>query len=505
MTSYFIKSGLCLGLLLVFYHLFLEREKMHQFNRFYLLGSVLFSFLAPLFVIYVEPKEIIEVPLVTKATTGKIEHQTLFTLQNIMLGIYTIGVLFLSIRFIKNIFDISFKISRNEKLKLNNATLVLVDDEILPHTFWNYIFINKKEFQKNEIEEELFTHELAHVTQKHTIDVILLELTQIVLWFNPFIIWLKKAVQLNHEFLADDSVISSHQNISYYQTLLLDKAAWNNKFYLASNLNYSLTKKRLKMMKTPSSKLSILLKKLALLPLLIGFVFVFANRVEAQTKKKPTVIEVKEVEKSATRAQMKEYNKLLENAQKTKMFKLDDIKRMRYLHSLMSAKQKKSTKSIYDFIPPPPPRPTKIVVKEVEKKGKKAPKPVKIEVVKKGKKNEKIIIEEIEDEDEDEGEVEEKEEEIEIVETSDWDNIKKKLKHSDLDEEEEVDIIKHKKGDHDFDLDSEITHYKNTKYYINNKKVSKKKARKLMKNKNKVKTIEIVKENNKAKVLITTK
>ena len=53
MITYLLKSASCLALLLVFYHLVLEREKMHNFNRFYLLGSVLFSFLAPLFIIYI--------------------------------------------------------------------------------------------------------------------------------------------------------------------------------------------------------------------------------------------------------------------------------------------------------------------------------------------------------------------------------------------------------------------------------------------------------------------
>jgi len=135
---------------------------------------------------------------------------------------------------------------------------------------------------------------LAHVTQKHTIDVLILEMLQILFWFNPLFFLLKKAVQLNHEFLADDKVISSHNNISRYQYLLLNKAAWKNEYYLASNLNYSLTKKRLLMMITTNYRTNILLKKLAILPLLTGLLFVFANRIEAQTiKKKPQVIEEK--------------------------------------------------------------------------------------------------------------------------------------------------------------------------------------------------------------------
>jgi bla regulator protein BlaR1 len=53
MIIYILKSASCLAMLLAFYHLVLEKEKMHVFNRFYLLGSVLLSFLAPLYIIYI--------------------------------------------------------------------------------------------------------------------------------------------------------------------------------------------------------------------------------------------------------------------------------------------------------------------------------------------------------------------------------------------------------------------------------------------------------------------
>lgn len=486
MTSYLIKSVLCLGLLLVFYHLWLEKEKMHRFNRFFLLGSVVFSMLAPLFVIYVEPTTLGPVPFAA-ASTDVTEEISVLDWQRILWIVYISGAAILLLRFAKNLIDISLKIVHNEKIQLAGATLVLVDDDILPHTFWKYIFINKQEFQKNEIEDELFTHELTHVTQNHTVDVLFLELLQIVLWFNPMLIWLKKAVQLNHEFLADDKVISSHHNISYYQTLLLNKAAWNNKFYLASNLNYSLTKKRLLMMKTPSSKRSMLLKKLALLPLLVGFVFVFANRVEAQTKKKPVVIEIKENKTSATRAQMKEYTSILDNALKTKDIDMKEVKRLRYLYSLMSDKQKKAVKDFRKVIPPPPP-PKEIVIKEVKKA--KAPKDKKkmkeVIVIEKTKKSKpgkepvkEIIIEEV-------PEVEEKEE-VEVIE----------ILH------EKKEELHDKKIDQEIEL--ELPKGKNITYYINNKKVSQKKARKLLKSPSKVKSVEVIKtDKSTGKIMITT-
>jgi hypothetical protein len=296
MILYFLKSAICLALLLAFYHLVLEKEKMHTFNRFYLLGSVLFSFLAPLYIIYSEAtiaiEPILRVQKIYPLENNIIEESINYT--KIFASIYLLVSSILLIRFGRKLFMIINKIRENTKVKYQKAKLVLVDDKILPHTFWNYIFINKSDYENQKIEQELFTHELTHVAQKHTLDILILEVVQILFWVNPFFILLKKAVQLNHEFIADERVINQHKNTFQYQHLLVNKAAWKNDYYLASNLNYSLTKKRLLMMTTQSSSTKILLKKLAVIPFLTGLIFLFAERVEAQ--KTQEIEEIVEIE-----------------------------------------------------------------------------------------------------------------------------------------------------------------------------------------------------------------
>jgi bla regulator protein BlaR1 len=288
MILYILKSASCLALLLFFYHLILEKEKMHNFNRFYLLIGVIVSLIIPFATLTVEVPAIStsEIttfePTFTTEKTSPILIQETINYTKYIFGLYAIISCLLFFRFGRNLFKIIQKIRLHTQIKLKKASLVLVDDPILPHTFWNFIFINKTDYKNGKIEEELFTHELTHVTQKHTIDVLLIEFLQAIFWINPMFIFLKKAMQLNHEFLADENVINQHKNTFHYQHILVNKAAWNNEYYLASNLNYSLTKKRLKMMTTQSSKTKIWLKKLAVIPLLAGFVFLFAERVEAQ-------------------------------------------------------------------------------------------------------------------------------------------------------------------------------------------------------------------------------
>lgn len=288
MIDFLIKSTLSLAVLLAVYHLVLEKEKMHQFNRFYLLFSLFFSFTVPF----------ITIELVTEVAQNTVSQNTIPTLENstsvvekstdysipLLWFFYGLTTLLLLIRFIRNISKLNTKAKSRPFLKYKQANLVLLSENTLPFTFFNTIFVNEVDYHNQKIETELFTHELIHVTQKHTIDVVLIETIKVFLWFNPIFIFYKKAIQLNHEFLADTKVVESYNNVSFYQNLLLAKANANPTHYLASNLNYSLTKKRLIMMTRNTSRSTALLKKGLLIPLFTAIIFSLCTKVVAQTK-----------------------------------------------------------------------------------------------------------------------------------------------------------------------------------------------------------------------------
>lgn len=365
MLIYLLKTTFCLLLFLGFYHLVLEKEKMHRFNRFYLLGSIVFAFLIPSFTITVSPTEFIE-PIVQEyqmvdqmqITSIASAEKTEINYMNYVYGLYLLISGILLFYFVKSLHKILLKTRKNEKVNYYTATVILLKEKILPHTFLKYIFINKNEYINDKSEQLILTHELAHVKQKHSLDVLFIELLLIAFWFIPLFRFYKKAIQLNHEFLADDAVIKTHKNISEYQHLLLNVSTQENNIYLASNLNYSLTKKRLLMMTTPSSKTKILLKKLLVLPLTAGFIFAFAQRVEAQEKKneKPQVVVVETEENGISEKEMIEYKALFNASEKTKIYKLKDTEKMVSLYIKMSKKQQQSVTDIRKVIAPPPPK-----------------------------------------------------------------------------------------------------------------------------------------------------
>lgn len=295
MEDFLIKSILCQIVLFGLYYLFLEREKMHRFNRFFLLFSLAFSLVIPFLTIEIQ-EEIAPISIQNQIVLE--ENQTLFqdvfAEQSVdyshlfLWSIYGLVTFVLSIRFAKNLYQIKKRIRENPREKLEKATLVLVQEKILPHTFLNYIFINQEDYNNRNIEKELYAHELTHAKEKHTIDVLFIEIAKLFFWFNPVLILYKKAIQLNHEFLADEKVVKSFENVTFYQNLLLEKASWNNNYNLVSNLNFLVTKKRLIMMTKKTSRNIIVFKKLAVLPLLSCLIYFTCIKTVAQEKQQVT-------------------------------------------------------------------------------------------------------------------------------------------------------------------------------------------------------------------------
>lgn len=266
MTAFLIKFSLSLFVFLLFYKLVLEREKMHKINRVLLVFALVFSLMIP----FVSFEFATENPIIQQAIPSyvipeifigddPVETPVFFTLENVLWGVYGLGFAVFLFRFIRNLTSLLRKIHESEKIKKDGFTLVLIQGEVLPHSFWNYVFVSQKEYENNLIDNELFVHEKAHITQKHSLDILFIEMLQIVFWFHPLVYLYKKAMKLNHEFLADQKVNETFCEVVQYQKLLLQKAI-GNLVPIASNLNYSITKKRFVMMTKNKSNFRITIK-----------------------------------------------------------------------------------------------------------------------------------------------------------------------------------------------------------------------------------------------------
>jgi bla regulator protein blaR1 len=285
MMLYLAKSSTCLLILLVLYKLALEPEKMHRFNRVYLLGSLVFAGLIPLVPIQ-WPGLPTPLPGLTTtavqvadfmpglpqtATRPMPKNPNGFAPEQIGWLLYWFGCAVFFGRFVHNLLVLIRVIRTSPMIRVGNARLVLMPDDRLPYTFLNWIFVNQVVYERRALEPELFTHELAHVRQGHSLDILFVELLRIFGWFNPLFTGYKRAIQLNHEFLADDAVNATHGDIAAYRRLLLSKATGNSHLILTSALTFQPTKQRFLMMTkqtAPARAVALQLMAGLLLPVL---------------------------------------------------------------------------------------------------------------------------------------------------------------------------------------------------------------------------------------------
>ncbi len=372
-----------MAILLIFYKLLLEKENMHVLKRFYLLGAIIASFLIPsiVFIDYVE-LPVSSIPIVNTLNQNTLlvtENVPNFNKANIPLvftTIYIAGVLLFGFRFCKNLIQILKRITNNTKLQTGAFFRVLLLEDITPHTFFSYIFLNKTRFESSAIPKEVLLHEETHAKQYHSIDVLFIEFLQVFMWFNPLIYQYNKTIKLNHEFLADSAVLKKDiKTTSYQNTLLSYLSPDSKKKYqptLANAINYSSIKKRFTVMKKQTSKKSIILRSTLIIPLLALLFYSFSERqiVEKESANTNLSILQHSPQEGATAEEILEYNTLAKKYNAiTKsghiIIKKKEVDRMSYLYSIMTKKERKNTEP-YPTIPPMPEPPTTPKVKKGE-------------------------------------------------------------------------------------------------------------------------------------------
>ena len=267
--NFIVESGVSLALLSVIYVLFLRKETFFKINRWFLLGSVLFSVFLPILrfrVFNPKPAMLAEVTVtpyrnLLEAITvyshdfsGSVETAVITT--NLLIYFYLAGVVFFFGRFLFRIIQILLIIRKNELRFTDGFKMVILKKEMSPFSFLNYVFVSQSLLQ-NKGYDKMISHELEHVKQGHSFDVIILEILTVFQWFNPFMWMLRHAIRENHEYLADQAVLTTGVNRGYYKKLLLDQFV-GGQLVIANNFNTSLIKNRIKMMsKIKSPKYAI--------------------------------------------------------------------------------------------------------------------------------------------------------------------------------------------------------------------------------------------------------
>ena len=190
-----------------------------------------------------------------------------------MLAAYSLISTGLFIRYIVNVFKLIRLREVNPGQVYKDCRLVLVGSCSSPYSFLNTIYVNKEDYEKGAVSKEVWIHERAHVKQKHSIDILLIEFWQVLFWFNPLLWLYKREIKLNHEYLADGQVVQSDVTVPDYQHFMLHLATKEQPSFLSSPSNYSFIKSRLIML-TKKTSLSKSLGKSAIIALLMLSLFI---------------------------------------------------------------------------------------------------------------------------------------------------------------------------------------------------------------------------------------
>jgi TonB family protein len=276
MTSYIIQILFLQVLFLFFYELLFKKETFYKWNRVYLVVSALLAVILPFLRIkaladVVPQNYIYHLPeIVLNANNELVENSLISAKQSIHIPylkiIYLIGFSLALLLFLKRFILLIILIKKHKTIKENGYTLVLLEEEKNAFSFLNYIFIHKAYLDNKKL--QIIKHELVHIKQKHTWDLLFFELLKILFWFNPAIYIYQRRIAEVHEFLTDDLIIKQVDKRTYFNLLLnevfsTENIAFTNPFY-----KYSLIKKRIIMATKNKSKKVRLAKYLLLLPII---------------------------------------------------------------------------------------------------------------------------------------------------------------------------------------------------------------------------------------------
>ncbi|WP_420571889.1 M56 family metallopeptidase [Kordia sp.] len=267
MIAYFIKVVAFQLLFLVAYDLFLKKETFFNWNRIYLICSSLISFALPFIKLEsfqnAVPQEYVillpEIVLTPEVAVAPIEPVWNWFL--------IIGITVSSILFIYKISELLRLRFKGRFVKRTNYTVILIPKSTVAFSIFRYVFIGD-DIHESKL-EDILLHELVHVREKHSLDLLYFELLRILCWFNPLVYIYQKRISELHEYIADAAIVQDKNKSDYYEKLLAEvfqtqQFSFTNQFF-----KHSLIKKRIIMLTKQKSREILKLKYLVLVPVLI--------------------------------------------------------------------------------------------------------------------------------------------------------------------------------------------------------------------------------------------
>lgn len=293
LAIYVAKVILISGLFLGYYTLALRNERFHEWNRHYLVFSVIASFVIPFFhwpalasqYFVKEPVYVAQIQTFTFNVKSGTESISWIQWLGIL---YALVALAFIIGLIMALGKIYFRIKLGKKKQFPRFTLVINAKTISPFSFFRYVFWSNKISVASREGRHILRHELAHVREKHSIDKLFLEIVIAIFWVNPFFYFMRRELHLIHEFLADKKACENNEPREY-ATLLVEQALCPGNMMLTSSFFQKQLSRRVHMLIREHKDHFTYLKRLMAIPVTLMVVCFFLFLQSHATNKKEVV------------------------------------------------------------------------------------------------------------------------------------------------------------------------------------------------------------------------
>ena len=260
---YLGEANLYLIIFYIGYCLFLSKQTHFTLSRIYLLSGCVFAFVLPVLQLTYLKRDT-WVP--ASATDFSVQPKPTLWQQGLLL-IYILGVCLFTALFIVKLFKLWILIRKSHTSKINDHTTIELNGCDTAFSFFNYLFIAGETKGVDLITQ----HELVHIRQKHSVDIIFTEILKIVSWFNPVLYLLQRSLKNVHEFIADEKTAAINNDRLEYSAFLISNAyGLSGSAITHSFFNSNLLKRRILMLNGKRSGKLSACKYLLIAPLFAG-------------------------------------------------------------------------------------------------------------------------------------------------------------------------------------------------------------------------------------------
>lgn len=226
---YMFASFGMMGAFYLYYILVLKNASRFTLNRVFLLGSLVISVVAPLAgfteVVSTSLAEVtpatISLPtiLVNEAPDSSFATPSLAGF-SLPLLIYLSGVGLSLFIFIRKLIQMARFLKGKPRIRQQGYSLVNSQGQVETASFFQLLIWNDLAELTEHERKQVLAHELCHIRQLHSLDLLGIEFLRILFWFNPFLYLYRTALRQTHEFLADQAAIEETGGKGYAHLLL---------------------------------------------------------------------------------------------------------------------------------------------------------------------------------------------------------------------------------------------------------------------------------------------